>query len=96
MPKAYGISTYEKVLDNKLAAYAALAGPALSAGGGRFLARGILKTYEGGLSERTVLIEFDRLMRLLRHMTAPVTRRHLRHEGGQFEVSALLRQQNNR
>ena len=35
MPKAYWISTYEKVLDdNKLAAYAALAGPALSAGGG--------------------------------------------------------------
>ena len=30
MPKAYWISTYEKVLDdNKLAAYAALAGPAL-------------------------------------------------------------------
>ena len=53
MPKAYWISTYEKVLDdNKLAAYAALAGPALSAGGGRFLARGIPgKTYEGGLSE---------------------------------------------
>ena len=63
MPKAYWISTYEKVLDeNKLAAYAALAGPALSAGGGRFLARGIPgKTYEGGLSERTVLIEFDSL-----------------------------------
>ena len=36
MPKAYWISTYEKVLDdNKLAAYAALAGPALSAGGGK-------------------------------------------------------------
>ncbi len=63
MPKAYWISTYEKVLDeNKLAAYAALAGPALSAGGGRFLARGIPgKTYEGGLAERTVLIEFDSL-----------------------------------
>ena len=63
MPKAYWISTYEKVLDeNKLAAYAALAGPALSAGGGRFLARGIPgKTYEGCLSERTVLIEFDSL-----------------------------------
>ena len=63
MPKAYWISTYEKILDdNKLAAYAALAGPALSAGGGRFLARGIPgKTYEHGLSERTVLIEFDSL-----------------------------------
>ena len=63
MPKAYWISTYEKVLDdNKLAAYAALAGPALSASGGKFLARGIPeKTYEAGVSERTVLIEFDSL-----------------------------------
>ena len=49
MPKAYWISTYEKVLDeNKLAAYAALAGPALAPVAG-FLARGIPgKTYEGG------------------------------------------------
>ena len=61
MPKAYWISTYQKIIDNsKMAAYAALAGPAISAGGGRFLARGIPeRTYEAGISERTVLIEFD-------------------------------------
>ena len=41
MHKAYWISTYQKVIDDtKLAAYAALAGPAILAGGGRFLARG--------------------------------------------------------
>ena len=61
MPKAYWISTYQKIIDdNKMAAYAALAGPAISAGGGRFLARGMPeRTYEAGISERTVLIEFD-------------------------------------
>jgi uncharacterized protein (DUF1330 family) len=43
-----------------LAAYAKLAGPALVAAGGRFLARGTAsKVYEAGLLERTVLIEFD-------------------------------------
>lgn len=61
MAKAYWVSVYRKVSDpGKLAAYAALAGPALTAGGGRFLARGLpAKVYEHGLQQRTVLIEFD-------------------------------------
>ncbi len=61
MPKAYWISTYRAVKDpDKLAAYAKLAGPAITAGGGRFLARGEpAKVYELGLKQRTVLIEFD-------------------------------------
>jgi uncharacterized protein (DUF1330 family) len=61
MSKAYWISTYRAVLDtDKLAAYAKLAGPAITAGGGRFLARGEpAKVYEMGLMQRTVLIEFD-------------------------------------
>ena len=61
MPKAYWISTYRKILDpDKLAAYAKLAGPALSAAGGRILARGEpARVYEHGLKMRTVLIEFD-------------------------------------
>ena len=61
MPKAYWISAYRSVSDpNKLADYAKLAGPAITAGGGRFLARGNpAKTYEAGLNQRTVLIEFD-------------------------------------
>ncbi len=61
MPKAYWVSTYRAVHDaDKLAAYAKLAGPAISAGGGRFLARGEpAKVYELGLQQRTVLIEFD-------------------------------------
>ena len=61
MPKAYWVSAYRAVKDPaKLAAYAKLAGPALTAGGGRFLARGEpAKVYELGLKQRTVLIEFE-------------------------------------
>ena len=63
MAKAYWISMYRAVHDaDKLAAYAKLAGPAIQAGGGRFLARGMpANTYEGGIAQRTVLIEFDSL-----------------------------------
>ena len=61
MSKAYWVSTYRAVKNaDKVAAYAKLAGPALSAAGGRFLARGMPSmAYELGLKERTVLIEFD-------------------------------------
>ncbi len=61
MSKAYWVGTYRAVKDaEKLATYAKLAGPAITAGGGRFLARGIPSTtYELGLKQRTVLIEFD-------------------------------------
>ena len=61
MTKAYWVSTYHSITDEAaLAAYAKLAGPAITAGGGRFLARGMpAQTYEAGLDQRTVLIEFD-------------------------------------
>jgi uncharacterized protein (DUF1330 family) len=61
MAKAYWIACYHQITDPaKLAAYAKLAGPAVEAGGGRFLARATAaKAYEAGKVERTVLIEFD-------------------------------------
>ena len=61
MAKAYWIVCYRKITDTaKLAAYAKLAGPALQKAGARFLARGMpANVYEGGLEQRTVLIEFD-------------------------------------
>lgn len=61
MPKTYWVSTYRTVKDSgKVAAYAKLAGPALVAAGGRFLARGEpAAVYELGLAQRTVLIEFN-------------------------------------
>lgn len=61
MAKAYWINAVRKVTDpDALAAYAKLAGPALTAAGGRFLARGVPAiTYEAAIQERTILIEFD-------------------------------------
>ena len=61
MAKAYWISAYRAVRDpGALAAYAKLAGPALQAAGGRFLARGLpAQVYEGGLSQRIVILEFE-------------------------------------
>jgi uncharacterized protein (DUF1330 family) len=61
MAKAYWICFYRSISNpDALAAYAKLAGPAIQAGGGRFIARGgVVKTYEAGLNQRTVMIEFD-------------------------------------
>ena len=61
MAKAYWICFYRSISNpDAVAAYAKLAGPAIQAAGGRFLARGgVAKTYEAGLNQRTVVIEFD-------------------------------------
>lgn len=61
MAKGYWIATYFSISNPAaLAEYAKLAGPAIAAGGGRFLARGAAaKAYEKGLKERVVVIEFD-------------------------------------
>jgi uncharacterized protein (DUF1330 family) len=63
MPKGYWITFYRSVSNPEaLAAYGKLAGPAITAGGGRFVVRGMpAKTYEAGLNQRTVVIEFDSL-----------------------------------
>ena len=60
MAKGYWIAFYRSVSDaDALAAYAKPAGVAIVAAGGRFLARGVpAQTYEAGLKERTVVIEF--------------------------------------
>jgi len=61
MAKAYWIATYRSIKNpDALAAYAKLAAPAIQAAGGRLLARGTpAKTYEAGLNQRVVVIEFD-------------------------------------
>ncbi len=58
---AYWISIYKEITDEaRLAAYAELAGPALTGAGGTFVARGLPEqTYESGERTRTVLIEFE-------------------------------------
>ena len=61
MAKAYWVATYKSISNHDaLAGYAKLAGPAIQAAGGRFLARGTaVKAYEAGVMQRTVIIEFD-------------------------------------
>jgi len=63
MAKGYWVTFYRSIKDpSALAEYAKLASPAIDAGGGRFLARGIpAKCYEAGLKERAVVIEFPSL-----------------------------------
>ena len=60
MAKAYWINTFRTIHDpERLQAYIALAGPAVRAAGGRFLARGDpAAAFESGTRTRTTLIEF--------------------------------------
>ena len=61
MAKAYWVATYRSIKNpDALAAYAKIAGPAIKTSGGRFLVRGMpTKTYEAGLNQRVVVIEFE-------------------------------------
>jgi uncharacterized protein (DUF1330 family) len=73
MAKAYWINTFRAVTDQeKLAAYIELAGPAMRAAGGRFLARGLpAAAFEQGVLERTTLIEFDSVDRAVAAYESP-------------------------
>ena len=79
MAKGYWIAAYRAVTDpEKLAKYAAIAGPALLAGGGKFLARGgKVVAYEAGIKERTVLIEFESLAAAVAAHDSPAYREAL-------------------
>lgn len=78
--KAYWIAAYRSVRDQEaLAAYAKLAGPALQAAGGRFLARGLpARVYEGGLDQRIVLIVFDSVAQAIAAHDSPGYQQALR------------------
>jgi len=67
MAKAYWAVTYRAIKNqDAFAAYAKLAGPAVQASGGRFIVRGNpAKTYEAGMNQRVVVIEFDSLQKAL-------------------------------
>jgi uncharacterized protein (DUF1330 family) len=73
MAKAYWINTFRSVSDaEKLARYVELAGPAMAASGGRFLARGIpAAAFEAGIMERTTIIEFDSVEEAVATYTGP-------------------------
>jgi len=73
MAKAYWVVCYRSISNSAAReAYTKLAVPAILAAGGRFLARGIpAKTYEGGIDQRTVLIEFDSLTKAIAAHDSP-------------------------
>ena len=56
----FWVTTYRSISDAaKLQAYAAIALPAITAGGGKFIVRGMPTiVYEAGVAERTVVIQF--------------------------------------
>ena len=80
MGKAYWVACYHSINDpDALAAYAKIAGPALQAAGGRFLARGNpAKVYEQGINQRTVLIEFDSVKQAMDAHDSPAYREALK------------------
>ena len=61
MAKGYWINVFRSIKDPaKVEAYRNLAGPAMQAAGAKFLVRGMpSKTYELGMMERVVVIEFE-------------------------------------
>ena len=65
--KGYFVVTYRKITNQeKWAAYAKLAAPAIQKAGGRFIVRGSpAKTYELGMKERVVIVEFDNVHKAL-------------------------------
>ena len=73
MAKAYWVVCYRSISDPAARdAYTKLAVPAVLASGGRFLARGLpAKTYEGGIDQRTVLVEFDSLAQAIAAHDSP-------------------------
>lgn len=79
MAKAYMVVTYRSLSDPAaLDAYAKLAGPAVQAQGGRFLVRGMpAKTYEAGMKERTVVVEFDSVEKAMAAYEGPAYKKAL-------------------
>ena len=73
MAKGYWITFYRKIMNAEaLAAYGKLSGPAIQAGGGVVLARGVpAKTYEAGVKERAVLIEFESVEKAIGTFESP-------------------------
>ena len=73
MGKGYIVVTYRKISDqDKWAAYAKLAAPAIQKAGGRFIVRGSpAKTYELGMKERVVIVEFDNVHKAMTAHDSP-------------------------
>ena len=73
MAKAYLVVTYRSIKDqDKWAAYAKIAGAAIPKHGGRFMVRGMpAKTWEKGMNERVVIVEFDSVQKAIAAHDSP-------------------------
>jgi uncharacterized protein (DUF1330 family) len=80
MAKGYVVVTYRKIANQeKWAAYAKLAVPAIQNSGGRFIVRGMpAKVFEKGMSERVVIVEFDNVQKALAAHDSPEYKEALR------------------
>ena len=80
MAKTYWVATYRSIKNpDAFAAYAKIAAPAIQAAGGRFLVRGSpAKTYEAGLNQRVVIIEWDSVAKATAAHDSPAYQEALR------------------
>jgi uncharacterized protein (DUF1330 family) len=80
MAKAYWVTTYRSIKNpDAVAAYAKLAGPAIQAAGGKFIIRGMpVETWESGMKQRTVVVEFPDLKTALATHDGPAYQEALR------------------
>jgi len=79
MSKIYQVVTYLEINDDAaLTRYAELAGPAITAAGGRFISRGLpVGTQELGQITRTVIIEWDDLDTAKQGFSSPAYKKAL-------------------
>jgi uncharacterized protein (DUF1330 family) len=81
MPKAYWVICHRSTKNlEKFAAFTKLAYPAIHAAGGKFLVRtsNVAKTYEHGIKDRTVVIEFENLAQAMAAYDTPEYKEALR------------------
>jgi uncharacterized protein (DUF1330 family) len=87
MAKGYLVVCYRSIKNQEAwQAYAKLAAPAIQALGGRFIVRGMpAKTYEAGLNQRVVIVEFDSVERATAAHDSPGYKEALRVLGNAAE-----------
>ena len=87
MAKAYWIAFYRSIKNpDRVAAYVKLAPAAIQAAGGRFVVRGNpAKTYEQGLNERVVMVEFDSVAQAIAAHDSPGYQEALKALGNSVE-----------
>jgi uncharacterized protein (DUF1330 family) len=86
MAKAYWVVTYRSMNEKAWREYAKIAVPALEESGGRFLVAGMpAKTWESGMNQRVVIVEFESLQKALAAHDTPKYKEALRVLGNTAE-----------